>query len=48
MMRFLRGRTPDGQVSPGAKLVALLVIAGMLAVAAPFLFVALSWLFSVL
>lgn len=43
MLRLLRGRTPDGQVSPGAKLVALLVVVGMLAVAAPSVFVALSW-----
>ncbi|WP_380163710.1 hypothetical protein [Jannaschia sp. R86511] len=48
MLRFLRGRTPDGQVSPGAKLVAVLIIVGMLAVAAPFLFIALGWLLSVL
>jgi len=48
MMRFLRGRTADGQVSPGAKLVAVLVILGMLAVAAPVLFLALSWVVSVL
>ncbi len=48
MLRFLRGRTADGQVSPGAKLVAVLVIVGMLAVAAPFLFIALSWLLSLL
>jgi hypothetical protein len=38
VLRFLRGRTPDGDVAPGAKLVAVLVIVGMLAVAAPALF----------
>ncbi len=47
-MRFLRGRTADGQVSPGAKIVAVLVILGMLAVAAPVLFLTLSWVVSVL
>ena len=47
-MRFLRGRTPDGDVAPGAKLVAVLVILGMLAVAAPVLFLALGWLVRVL
>ncbi len=48
MLRFLRGRTADGEVSPGAKLVALLIILGMLAVAAPALFMALGWVVSVL
>lgn len=48
MLRFLRGRTADGEVSPGAKIVAVLVILGMLAVAAPTLFVALGWVLSVL
>lgn len=48
MLRFLRGRTADGDVSPGAKIVAVLVILGMLAVAAPVLFLALSWLVEVL
>lgn len=48
MLRFLRGRTPDGDVSPGAKLVAVLVILGMLAVAAPVLFLALGWVVEVL
>ena len=48
MLRFLRGRTPDGNVSPGAKLVVLLIILGMLAVAAPAVFGVLGWLLSVL
>jgi len=48
VLRFLRGRTADGEVSPGAKLVALLIILGMLAVAAPALFMALGWVVSVL
>lgn len=48
MLRFLRGRTPDGQASPGAKLVAVFIIIGMLAVAAPALFYVLSWVVSVL
>lgn len=48
MLRFLRGRTADGEVSPGAKLVAVLIILGMLAVAAPALFMALGWVVSVL
>jgi len=42
VLRFLRGRTSDGEVSPGAKLVAVLIIVGMLAVAAPTLFVLLG------
>lgn len=48
MLRLLRGRTADGQVSPAARLVALLVVLGMLAVAAPSVFVALGWLVDVL
>ena len=48
MLRFLRGRTSDGNVSPGAKLVVLLIIVGMLAVAAPAVFGAIGWLLSVL
>lgn len=48
MLRFLRGRTADGEVSPGAKLVAVLIILGMLAVAAPALFMALGWVVSFL
>ncbi len=48
MLRLLRGRTADGQVSPGARLVALLVVLGMLAVAAPSLFFAVRWLTSLL
>lgn len=48
MLRMLRGRTPDGQVSPAAKLVAVLIILGMLAVAAPVLFVLLDGLLGVL
>lgn len=48
MLRLLRGRTPDGQVSPGARLVALLVVLGMLAVAAPSVLVALRWVASLL
>ena len=48
MLRLLRGRTGDGQVSPAARLVALLVVLGLLAVAAPPLFLALGWLLEVL
>ncbi len=48
MLRLLRGRTADGQVSPAARLVALLVVLGMLAVAAPSVFVALRWFASLL
>lgn len=48
MLRMLRGRTAEGEVSPAAKLVAVLVIVGMLAVAAPVVFVALEWLVEVL
>jgi len=48
VLRLLRGRTADGQVSPAARLVALLVVLGMLAVAAPSVFVALGWLVDVL
>lgn len=48
MLRMLRGRTADGEVSPAAKLVAVLIIVGMLAVAAPVVFVALDWLVEVL
>ena len=48
MLRFLRGRTAEGDVSPGAKIVAVLVILGMLAVAAPVLFLAFSWVLGVL
>lgn len=48
MLRLLRGRTAEGQVSPAAKLVAVLVIVGMLAVAAPTVFVAAGWLVDVL
>lgn len=43
MLRLLRGRTADGQVSPAARLVALLLVLGMLAVAAPSVFVVLRW-----
>lgn len=43
MLRLLRGRTADGQVSPAARLVALLVVVGMLAVAAPSVFLLLRW-----
>ena len=38
MLRLLRGRTADGHVSPAARLVALLLVLGMLAVAAPSVF----------
>ena len=48
MLRLLRGRTDDGDVSPVAKLVAVLIIVGMLAVAAPAVFGALGWVLSVL
>lgn len=48
MLRMLRGRTADGEVSPGARLIAAIIVLGMLAVAAPALFVALSWVFSLL
>lgn len=48
MLRMLRGRTADGQVSPAAKLVAVLIILGMLAVAAPVLFILLDGLLRVL
>lgn len=48
MLRLLRGRTADGRVSPGARLVALLVVLGMLAIAAPSVFVALGWLVDLL
>lgn len=48
MLRMLRGRTPEGDVSPGARLIAVVIVLGMLAVAAPALFVALGWLFSLL
>ncbi|WP_336921710.1 hypothetical protein [Aquipuribacter sp. SD81] len=48
MLRFLRGRTADGDVAPAAKLVALLVVVGMLAVAAPVLFRGLAWVASLL
>jgi hypothetical protein len=48
VLRMLRGRTADGQVSPAAKLVAVLIIAGMLAVAAPVLFLLLDGLLRVL
>lgn len=43
MLRLLRGRTADGRVSPAARLVALLVVLGMLAIAAPSVFVILRW-----
>ena len=48
VLRMLRGRTADGEVSPGARLIAALVVLGMLAVAAPAVFVALGWVFSLL
>lgn len=48
MLRLLRGRTAAGEVSPGAKIVAVLIILGMLAVAAPSLFIALEWFVSLL
>lgn len=48
MLRMLRGRTPNGEVSPLAKLVAVLIILGMLAVAAPTLFLAVQWFVSIL
>ena len=48
MLRLLRGRTADGQVSPAARLVALLLVLGMLAVAAPSVFVVLRWLVDLL
>jgi len=48
MLRLLRGRPGDGQVSPAARLVALLVVLGLLAVAAPSVFVALGWVLDVL
>ncbi|MFC3688982.1 hypothetical protein [Aquipuribacter hungaricus] len=48
MLRLLRGRGPDGGLSPAARLVALFVVLGMLAVAAPSVFVALGWLADVL
>jgi hypothetical protein len=48
VLRFLRGRTRDGEVSPAARLVAVLVVVGMLAVAAPVLFTALAWVASLL
>lgn len=43
MLRLLRGRTADGQVSPAARLVALVLVLGMLAVAAPSVFLVLRW-----
>jgi hypothetical protein len=43
VLRLLRGRTADGQLSPAARLVALLVVVGMLAVAAPSVFLLLRW-----
>lgn len=48
MLRLLRGRTPDGRLSPGARLVALLVVLGMLAVAAPSVFLVLRWFVNLL
>lgn len=42
MLRLLRGRTANGETTPLARLVALLVVVGMLAVAAPTLFVLLG------
>jgi hypothetical protein len=48
VLRLLRGRTADGQVSPAAKLVAVLIILGMLAVAAPVLFVLFDGLVALL
>lgn len=47
-MRLLRGTTATGETSPGAKIVAVLVILGMLAVAAPAVFVVASWVLSAL
>lgn len=48
MLRLLRGRTAEGQVSPAARLVAILIILGMLAVAAPAVFGAALWLIDLL
>lgn len=48
MLRMLRGRTPDGEISPGARLIALLIVLGMLAVAAPVLFTAAAWVVDLL
>ncbi|MFC5381440.1 hypothetical protein [Aquipuribacter nitratireducens] len=48
MLRFLRGRTADGEVSPAARLVAVLVVVAMLVTAAPLLVVATRWLVGLL
>lgn len=48
MLRFLRGRTADGQVSPAARLVALVVVLGMVAVAAPAVIGGALWVVSLL
>ena len=48
MLRLLRGRTAEGETSPGARLIAAVIVLGMLAVAAPALFTALSWVVGLL
>ena len=48
MLRLLRGRTAEGEISPGARLIAALAILGMLAVAAPALFGAVAWVVGLL
>lgn len=42
MLRLLRGRTANGDTTPLARLVAIIVVVGMLAVAAPTVFVLLG------
>lgn len=48
MLRLLRGRTPDGEIAPAARIVAVLIILGMLAVAAPALFSVVAWVVELL